>query len=190
MLMESEMREFFDKILNDWTGLTEASNRVEALAQQVQDLSNQVGMLRTENDNLKRDVAEAWDYSHRMEARVQELDQRVHDSQEHARVLQETIVNSNSRVNDLTRQNEEAVATVDYVTRERDAANSTVRDYEVQVADLRQQLEEVTRNRDEWKADAQKNAETIVQLNATLSRVQSILNPSSNVEHFPQYNVG
>jgi hypothetical protein len=78
------------------------------------------------------------------------------------------------------------------VVRERDEAHNSVKDYEVLTADLRQQLSDITIERDNWKLDAQKNAETIVQLNATLGRVKAFLSPEPepSVVEFPQYNVG
>lgn len=185
------MREFFDKILNDWSGLTESANRVEALSQQVQQLSDRITALEQENHNLRNEVENQRKYAQDMEALAVERANSFHDAQEHAHVLQETIVQADTRVNELSGSLGVANSQRHEAERERDEARNSVRDYEVLTADLRQQLSDITVERDNWKLDAQKNAETIVSLNATLGRVKAFLSPEpETVVEFPQYNVG
>jgi chromosome segregation ATPase len=191
MLQENEMRESFNRVIGDFVGLTESAAKVEALSNQVQELGNQVGMLRTENDNLKRDIQEAWDYARKMEAKVTELDNSVHDATEHAKALQETIVASDNRVHELSYEVGQTKANLDNVTHERDEARSSVKDYEVLTADLRQQLEDMTNERNGLQAIADERLKAITDLNSTLGRVKAFLNPEpESVVEFPQYNVG
>lgn len=184
------MREFFNRVIGDFVGLTESANKVEALSQQVSELSNRIYTLEQENHSLHRDLQDQVQYARDMADKVSALEQSLHDSQEHTKVLQETIVAADTRVTEVTHTHEQTVFNLQQTERERDEARNSVKDYEIYTSDLKRQIEELTQERDNWKQDAQKNSETIVALNATLSRVQSILNPPSNVEPFPQYNVG
>lgn len=184
------MREFFNQVLNDWTGLTEAANRVEQLSQQVQQLSERITNLEQENHNLRNEVEDQRRYAQAQEAEAFENAKSFHNAQEHSKVLQETIVAADSRVAELSTQLTHEKGMSETYVRERDEAHNSVKDYEVLTADLRQQLSDITIERDNWKLDAQKNAETIVALNATLGRVKAFLSPEPSVVEFPQYNVG
>jgi chromosome segregation ATPase len=190
MLQENEMREFFNRIIGDFTGLTEAANKVEGLSQRVQELSDRISALENENVSLKGEVKEAWEYARTVEDRADSLQSSLNDSQASAKALQETIVASDSRVAELTRSLDSSLNSQQTVERDRDEARNSVKDYEVLTADLRNQLAETEADRNTWKDVAQRHEATIKSLNETVSRVQSILNPPSNVEPFPQFNVG
>jgi chromosome segregation ATPase len=190
MLQETEMREFFNRVLGDWSGLTEAANKVEGLSQRIDELKARVDALTEENGNLKSEVRQAWEYARTVEERANSLQSDLSNSQAASKALQETIVASDSRVAELTRNYDLQTHTLDDTLRERDEARSSVKDYEVLTSDLRSQLEEMTGERDRLQRTVNEQEKTMAALNETVSRVQSILNPPSNVEPFPHANVG
>lgn len=185
------MREFFNRVIGDFVGLTEAANKVEALSQQVQQLSDRISALEHENHQLRNEVEDQRRYGQEMERKANENAVNFQNAQEHAKALQETIVSADSRVTELTTQlNYEKEMSGNYV-RERDEAHNSVKDYEVLTADLRQQLQEMTNERDGLQAIADERLKAITDLTATVSRVKAFLNPEpETVVEFPQYNVG
>lgn len=191
MIEVTEMREFFEKVIGDFTGLTEKARQVEELSSQMISLTERVNHLETERDNLRHELDEAWTYARKVEDDANHYRQELQTEKDRSQAFQDTIVAADSRVKDLTQQAVDANNTVASITNELNIANNKASDLDFLVSNLRQELAETQKERDNWKEDAQNAGNQVVELKATLARVQSILQPApTNVEHFPVFNVG
>src|SRR6267378_5389997 len=91
-IVESEMREFFQRIIDSVAELSTQANRVEGLAQQVQDLTERLGRLEQENHSLHNQIADANNTVARMDNELQVTRSHLDAEKAVTAALRETII--------------------------------------------------------------------------------------------------
>jgi len=183
-ITETNMREYFSKIVDHVVSLSAQAKQVEELTRRVDEMSQRISSLEQENYHLKSDLQSQIEQSSRMAQERDATQLELNNSREHAHALAETIILRDSRVTELEQRNNvlndniaklEHDAQVDYNRRQ---------DLELLVSDLRSQLEAVSNERDQHKQNAENNSNEAREYKAHLDRIQSILNPPRPVEDY------
>jgi chromosome segregation ATPase len=188
-ITESNMREFFERIVSSFVGLSEQAQKVEDLTQRVNDMQNRISHLEWENGNLKRDLESQIETVNRVQAQNDATELELHNSREHTHALAETIVMRDKRVAELDQARQEAWDHANQRDQELQVAENRISDQEALIADLRQQLQTVTEDRDGWQRAAHKAETEAKEVKVNLERIQAILNPPKPVADWDEFKV-
>src|SRR5262249_52435914 len=94
----SEMREFFQRVVDHVNELTGTAAQVEGLRQQVQSLNDRVNQLEQSNYDLQQQLSLARSDSARLEAEVAQYQRDFDNERAVTNSLRETIVAADARV--------------------------------------------------------------------------------------------
>ena len=179
MLTETEMRDFFNRVVDQVNQLTGTAAQVEGLTQQVNALTQRIAELESQNGQLyaklaevDSDLAKARDEAHSHEAAAVAAN-------EHVNSLRETIVQADHRVADLSTslKNEEDSHRITKADLE--DARRAVAEWEANYNKTKDELYITTTSRNEWQSRADEYVREISELKAKLDKIQAALSPAS-----------
>jgi chromosome segregation ATPase len=183
-ITEQNMREYFERIVSHVVGLSEQARKVDELSQKVNDLSDRVTLLQDENIRLGDELQHQIDRANQVQAQADATQLELQNAREHSHALAETIIMRDSRVSELERQKEDAYNEAHEYKRNLEIAQNRVNDLEAHAADLRQLLERMTEDRDNWQRNAVEFQRQAQEFKVNFDRIQSILNPPRPVESY------
>lgn len=177
MPTETEMKEFFQSVIDNVATLSSQAARVEGLERRINELADRLRAVEEENRNLQVQLHAAQDQA-RTNHELFEQSQRDFDNERAVtNNLRDVLVSRDSKVQELE-HNVEAERTAHKLTlNERDDARRRGDELETQVSSFREQVASVTSERDHWKAEASRFENEVNDLKQKLTRVQSILAP-------------
>jgi len=177
MYSEQDMREFFQNVIDQVATLSTQANKVQGLEQRIIELSQRFDELQRTNVELQNQVQAA---NNTISVLNNELDGVKRDFDNERAVttsLRDTLVQRDEKVvqsEQMFRSEQDAHK---ITTSERDDARRHATELGEQANSFRNELEDVRRERTEWKDKyVQKEAE-VNDLKQKLDRVNSILNP-------------
>jgi chromosome segregation ATPase len=183
-ITESNMREYFERIVSHVVGLTSTAQKVDELTQRVNEMQTRIHNLEYENGNLKADLQSQIETVNRVQAQHDATELELHNSREHTHALAETIVMRDKRVAELDQARQEACDHANQRDQELQVAENRLSDQEALIADLRSQLDSMTFSRDDWQRAARDFEGEGAKVKANLERIQAILNPPRPVESY------
>jgi chromosome segregation ATPase len=176
-MVESEMKEFFQRVIDSVAELSSQAARVEGLVQQVQELTSRVNQFELDNRTLMSQVNEA-------NYKVQETQGQLAATQSHldqekavTQALRDTITQRDAGVVQLEQsfRNEQDFRKI--AESERDDARARVAELERDLQGANQYGNDMATDRDQWRSKASELEATNASLKQQIGQIQSVLNP-------------
>jgi chromosome segregation ATPase len=183
-ITESNMREYFERLVSHVVSLSTQAQKVNELTQKLNDMSYRVDNLEIENSHLKADLQAQIETVNQVRAQHDAVELELHNSREHTHALAETIVMRDKRVAELDQSRQEAEDRANQWNSDLVVAENRIADQEALIADLRSQLETVTEQRDAWERKAHVHKQEAEEFKSNFDRIQAILNPPRPVESY------
>jgi len=176
-IVESEMREFFQRVIDSVAELSTQANRVEGLTQQVNDLGERLNQLEQTNRELNahaNETASKLNETMNMLATAQSM---LESERAVTNALRETIIQRDAGVVQLEQSFRQEQDAHKLTTSERDDARQKIQELEFDVERFRTMWNEATVDRDYWRGKASELESTNAKLQQQLGQIQSVLNP-------------
>lgn len=172
------MREFFNKILDQFHNLTGTAQKVAELEQNIQALNDRLNALEQQNAQLQRDLAQANDMVRQAQVESQQHRDAATGANEAIVRLQEAFVKADSRVADLSRQITDEVDRHRVTKADLDDARKSAQEWEAQYVSTRGQIDSAFADRDQARSRAAELEGMVNDLQSKLNRLTAILNPN------------
>ena len=183
MYSEAEMKTFFQGVVDQVATLSTQAAQVEGLRQSVHNLNERVSQLEADNRNLVDQLQNAQATMSAMEQQCQDL-QTVLEGERNARQgLQDTIVQRDSAVSELTNNLNTERDAHRITLSERDDARQVIEERNTDLGNVRGALDQVTVERNEWRNKAIDLEGENASLKQRLDRITAILNPPQPVSY-------
>jgi chromosome segregation ATPase len=176
-MVESEMKEFFQRVIDSVAELSTQANRVEGLVEQVQRLTERLNDLEQRNHDLAAQISDANSTVARMETEIVSTRNQLDNEKAVTQALRQTIVERDSGVQSLEQSFRNEQDAHKLTTGERDDARTKISELERELQDTHNSLNELYVNRDEWRAKALESEGQNVSLKQQLDKINSVLNP-------------
>lgn len=177
MLQEREMREFFQRVVDQVATLSTQASRVEGLEQRINELADRLRAVEEENNRLRNDLRTA----ETLMAETQDkLDATRRDYENEIAVtqgLRETIVSRDSRVSELNFNLDEERQAHSITLRERDEARNEAGDLRALVQSLRDQLTHAHDVSNGHRERADRSEQFGREIEAKLKQIMTVLQP-------------
>src|SRR5882672_8539748 len=176
-IVESEMREFFQRVIDSVAELSTQANRVEGLTQQVNDLGERLNQLEQTNRELNahaNETASKLNETMNMLATAQSM---LESERAVTNALRETIIQRDAGVVQLEQSFRQEQDAHKLTTSERDDARRKIGELEAALEDTHNRLNETQVDRDHWRSKASELESTNAQLKQQLDKISSVLNP-------------
>jgi chromosome segregation ATPase len=177
MLSETEMKEFFQRVVDEVAQLSTQASRVEGLEAQLRGLYERVDALEQANANLTRELGEAHSTIVRMETEIVSATSRYEAERNAVSALRETLIQRDTRVQELESNLSTERDAHKITLAERDDARTKVGELEQSLAGVNETLSQVTTSRNDWQSKCSELEKETADLRQRLDRVQAILNP-------------
>jgi chromosome segregation ATPase len=176
-IVESEMKEFFQRVIDSVAELSTQAAKVEGLTDQVRELTERVNQFELDNRTLMSQVNEANRKAEEFQAQLNGTQSSLDNERAVTAALRQTIVERDAGVQSLEQsfRNEQDAHKI--TTSERDDARQRVRELEQSLESSKQSYDDVFHDRDNWRQkfwEAEKEAANVKQ---QLDKIQSVLNP-------------
>lgn len=177
IVSETEMKEFFQRLIDSVAELSTQASKVEGLSQQVQQLTDRLNTLEHDNYTLKAELNEAKETVVNVQREVDTT--RSHLDQEKAvtAALRETITQRDAGVVALENSFRQEQDAHKITTSERDDARQKVYELESTVEGFRSNLNSITEDRNTWRNLATDHERELSQVKAQLESINKLLNP-------------
>lgn len=187
MISENEMKEFFQRVVDEVATLSTQASKVEGLENQVKDLWNKMDALAVENRRLQDQAIDANNTVQRMEAEITSLRSQAENERAVVSGLRDTLVQRDAGVVELQNQLSTERDAHKITTSERDDARQKVSEVQRDLDSTGHRLAQVTDERDEWRNKANDLERKAHDLSQQLDRINAVLNPT--VRAFPSADV-
>lgn len=177
MLQEHEMREFFQRVVDQVATLSTQASRVEGLEQRINELADRLRNVEEENNRLRNDLRAAETLMAETQDKLAATRRDYENEIAVTQGLRETIVSRDSRVHELTDNLQVERDAHSTTLRERDEARNEVGDLRALVQSLRDQLAHTNNDRDGWKDRAYKAEAHVQEIEAKLKQIMGVLQP-------------
>ena len=182
----TEMRDFFNRVVDHVNQLTGTAERVSGLEADVRALSERVHTLEQENYSLRQELSEARRVTEQLRSEVDTHSDAARTANENVRALQDTIVLRDTSVHNLTDEVASERESHRITRADLEDARRAVQEWEASYNTKVEALSTVTRDRDEWHQKAMDYLRERDDVAEKFKRISSILNPS---QPFPPFNV-
>jgi chromosome segregation ATPase len=176
-ISENEMREFFQRIIDNVAELSTQASRVEGLTQQVNSLAERLSNLEQENYTLRSQIADANNTVARMDSEIVATRQSLDNERAVTASLRETIVARDAGVVSLENSFRQEQDAHKITTSERDDARQKISELNEQVAKLDENLNRTFADMESWRHKAVNLETENAKLQQQLDRINSVLNP-------------
>jgi chromosome segregation ATPase len=172
------MREFFNKVLDQFNSLTGTAQKVEELTQRVNSLTDRINELEQHNAQLAHDLDRANDMVRQAQAEAQQHRDAAVGANESVRALQETIANADHRVASLNEQVRSEIDSHRITRADLEDARKSVQESESQYVTVKGYVDGAYAERDEAIRRANEAEAKANDLQSKLDRLTAILSPS------------
>lgn len=176
-LTETQVKEYLQQAIDYVAQVSTQASRVEGLEQRVNELTQRLNDLQTQNYDLQNQVTSANNSNQVMQQELDSVRQSLDNERAVTQSLRDTIVGRDTKVaeveHNLSTERDAHRLTVS----ERDDARRRGDELDQQVSSFRTQLENTSRERDEWRQNCITAQAEVTDLKQKLDRVQSILSP-------------
>jgi chromosome segregation ATPase len=177
IMTEFEMKEFFQRVVDEVATLSTQASKVEGLQEQVNSLTDRLNALEQENRRLQDQAIDASNIVARMEAEITSTRSALESEHGVVSALRETLVQRDAGVVELQNQLSTERDAHKITTSERDDARQKVIEVQRDLDGTSQRLHDVTTDRDEWRSKANELERQAHDLRSQLDRINSVLNP-------------
>lgn len=177
IVSETEMKEFFQRLIDSVAELSTQASKVEGLEQRVNELADRLRSLDDQNNQLRRDLDQANGHINHVQSELDSTKQRLDNEQAVTHSLRETIVQRDAGVQSLEQSFRQEQDAHKITTSERDDARTKVNELESALEGFRSNLNSITEDRNTWRNLATDHEREVSQLKAQLEKINSVLNP-------------
>jgi chromosome segregation ATPase len=177
MVSEAEMKEFFQRVIDQMAEYSTQASQVEGLRQHVQNLLERVNTLEADNTQLRDQLGEYADKINRAEQQAESFRSQLEGERNAVQALRETIYQRDQYVQELTTRHQQEVDAHKITASERDDARQKIAELEQAKSELYSSFTAVEADRNSWRDKAIDLEARVADLNTKLERVNSILNP-------------
>ena len=177
MYSETEMKEFFQNIIDQVATLSSQAARVDGLEQRINELSQRVNELTTTNYNLQQQVAEVNGKLVRTEDQLNATRRDYENEMAVTHNLRDVLVSRDNKVMEVE-QNLSTERDAHKITlSERDDARHHAVELDEQVSSFRNKLQDAEASLSEWRDRAYKAEAQVTDYKQQLDKINSLLNP-------------
>ena len=177
MHTETEMKEFFQSVVDQVATLSTQANRVAGLEQQINELYDRVRSLEADNQALRYELGQA----NARNADVQDMLTRTQSNLDSERSvvqgLRDTLIQRDTKVQEVELEVESERNSHRITKSERDDARTRNEELDREVTSFRQQVSAVVSERDHYREESSRLEKENVELRQRLDRINSVLNP-------------
>lgn len=176
-IVESEMREFFQRVIDSVAELSTQANRVEGLTQQVNDLTKRVDEVCETNRQLNVQLNEACGKLMEVQNMLSTTQSMLESERAVTAALRETIIQRDAGVVQLEQSFRQEQDAHKLTISERDDARRLAQELSHELDTHKTWLVDTQRDRDDWRSKASELESTNAQLKQQLEKINSVLNP-------------
>lgn len=174
---ETEMREFFQRLIDTVAELSTQANRVEGLVQQIQGLTERLNQLEHNNHELNAQVNETASKLNEAQNMLNTTQSMLESERAVTNSLRETIVQRDAGVVQLEQAFRQEVDGHKITTSERDDARQKIQELSHELDTHKSWLVDTQVDRDHWRSKTSELESTNAKLQQQLEKIQSVLNP-------------
>jgi chromosome segregation ATPase len=176
-MVESEMKEFFQRVIDSVAELSSQAARVEGLVQQVQQLTERINQFELDNRTLMSQVNNANDRLNETTNALNQTQSYLDQEKAVTAALRDTITQRDAGVVALEQSFRNEQDAHKLTTSERDDARTKIGELERENQDTHNQLNDLYTDRDSWRTKAIDLEATNANLKQQIGQIQSVLNP-------------
>jgi chromosome segregation ATPase len=177
MLSEQEMKDFFQRIIDQVATLSTQAARVEGLIEHVNRLTERLESLENDNSNLRNEVRAATDKANTIEGMLVNTQNMLDNERAVTVALRETIVQRDAGVVQLEQSFRSEQDAHKITVSERDDARRKVEELQTEVEHFRGKSEDLARERDEWRNKVSELESTNASLKQQLDKIKAVVSP-------------
>jgi len=177
MITEVEMREFFDRVVQQVNQLTGTAQEVEGLHQRINELADRVRSLEETNRNLQQQLDQAQRSVTSLEASNTEHLRELDNERAVTANLREVIVTSDNRVASLTNDVKSETDAHRITRADLDDARRAISEWETKYNQANDAFISASVERDEWRNRANSLDRDNAELKSKLDGISAMLNP-------------
>lgn len=177
IVSETEMKEFFQRLIDSVAELSTQASKVEGLQQAVQNLTERLNNLEQENYSLKSQISDANNTVVRLEHEMAVTNGHLENEKAVTQSLRETIVARDAGVQSLEQSFRQEQDTHKITTSERDDARTKIVELEGSLNQAYDNIRNLTEDRNTWRNLATDHERELGQVKEQLGKIQALLNP-------------
>lgn len=177
MFSEAEMKEYFQRIIDQVSTLSTQAARVEGLEARINELAEKVRAVSEENANLLNRLQTAEAKSYDVQQSLDTVQHQLDIERGVSQSLRDTIVGRDTKVAEVETNLGQERDAHRVTLSERDDARRHVTELEGHVNSFRDQLGTTRQERDQWQAKAEDLERQVTDLNRTVERIKAVFNP-------------
>ena len=177
MYTESDMKVFFQNIIDQVSTLSTQAARVEGLEQRINELSESIQRLRDDNRSLEASLAQAHDKVNALGRDLEQTTQELSNERAVTQNLREVLVSRDSKVQELEHNNQVERDAHKVTLSERDDARRRGEELDREVQSFREKLEHTEADLQGWRDRAYKAEAEAADYKQQLDKINSLLNP-------------
>src|SRR5215469_4922807 len=177
MITEVEMREFFDRVVQQVNQLTGTAQQVEGLQTQVNDLHQRISNLEADNAELRRQLTEAQYQVANWQRNSDQANEAARQANEQIVGLRDTIVQRDSTVVELNGQIKSETDAHRITRADLDDARRAISEWETKYNQANDAFISASVERDEWRNRANSLDRDNAELKSKLDGISAMLNP-------------
>jgi len=174
---ETEMREFFQRLIDTVAELSTQANRVEGLVQQVQGLNERLTHFEQTNRELSAHANEVAYKLSEVQDFLSTTQGMLESEKAVTQSLRETIIQRDAGVVQLENAFRQEVDAHKITTSERDDARQKIQELSHELDVTKAHLSDTQVDRDHWRSKTSELESTNAKLQQQLEKIQSVLNP-------------
>jgi chromosome segregation ATPase len=177
IVSETEMKEFFQRLIDSVAELSTQASKVDGLVQQVQQLSERLNNLEQENYSLKNQISDANNTVARMDNDIQVTRSHLENEKAVTQALRQTILERDAGVQSLENSFRQEQDSHKITTSERDDARLKVTELEGSLNQAYDNVRNLTEDRNTWRNLATDHERELAQVKSQLESINKLLNP-------------
>jgi chromosome segregation ATPase len=176
-IVESEMKEFFQRVIDSVAELSTQAARVEGLVQQVRELTERVNQFELDNRTLMSQVNEANYKVQQVSGELAATNTHLDNERAVTQALRQTIIERDAGVQSLEQSFRNEQDAHKLTTSERDDARQRVHELEQSLESSKHSYDDVFHDRDNWRQKFWEMEKEAANLKQQLDKINSVLNP-------------
>ena len=177
IVSETEMKEFFQRLIDSVAELSTQASKVEGLVEQVARLSERLTQFEEDNHKLMSQVNEANYKVQQVSDNLAATQNSLDNERAVTQSLRETIVQRDAGVQSLEQSFRTEQDAHKITTSERDDARLKITELEGSLNQAHDNIRNLTEDRNTWRQLATDHERELNQVKSQLGQIQSLLNP-------------
>lgn len=174
---ETEMREFFQRLIDTVADLSTQASKVEGLERHINELTERLNQLEHNNRELNAQVSETASKLNETQNMLQTTQSMLEAERAVTNSLRETIIQRDAGVVQLENSFRQEQDAHKITVSERDDARRKVQELEFDVERFRTMWNEATEATGQWRDKTNELENENAKLNQQLEKIHSVLNP-------------